>query len=313
MRARALLSTSRPTHRRQHPTRHLLYAFVVGATITAMGFLLARFDHAGRVATPRQTLAIAGSEALRPLLAACANALRTRRRDIDVVVRGGGTAAGIAALLAGQVDLAMASRELTPAEQRAPGASAGVETAPQSIPIAIEAIAVITHPAVAVGALGPGQLRGLFDGSTRDWKELQAGEGAVTVVGHTAGSSTSAFSRSRYWRVVHWRRRRGDWRHPRRSLKPSPQRRARSVMSMPIWQPATNGYGRWRCVRNEMGPAWQPVPDAIARGDYPFARSLSLVSLGPPRGPALAVIDHCRGAAGRARIEAAGLVPAPAS
>ena len=307
------MSTSRPTHRRQHPTRHLLYAFVVGATITAMGFLLARFDHAGRVATPRQTLAIAGSEALRPLLAACANALRTRRRGRRRRCRGGGTAAGIAALLAGQVDLAMASRELTPAEQRAPGASAGVETAPQSIPIAIEAIAVITHPAVAVGALGPGQLRGLFDGSTRDWKELQAGEGTVTVVAHTAGSSTLGILEEQ---ILAGR----PLASAARRLA-TPEAIIEAVAATPgaighVDAHLAAGDQRVRTLalrRNDMGPAWQPVPDAIARGDYPFARSLSLVSLGPPRGPALAVIDHCRGAAGRARIEAAGLVPAPAS
>lgn len=54
-----------------------------------------------------------GSETLRPLLTMCAEDFMSRRPHIDILVQGGGSGMGIAALLHGMVDVAMASRELT--------------------------------------------------------------------------------------------------------------------------------------------------------------------------------------------------------
>jgi hypothetical protein len=55
-------------------------------------------------------------EALKPWFVACAEAFMSRSRHVDVVVRGGGTDTGMAALLTGQIDLALSSREPTRAE-----------------------------------------------------------------------------------------------------------------------------------------------------------------------------------------------------
>ena len=59
-----------------------------------------------------------GSETLRPLLTICAEDFMTRHPHIDVMVQGGGSGTGIAALLQGTVDIAMASRELSDKEQQ---------------------------------------------------------------------------------------------------------------------------------------------------------------------------------------------------
>ena len=97
---------------RHHPTRHLLYAFLIGAALTALGFGLALLDQrsAERMRNDA-TLIVAGSETLRPWFTACGQDFMDKRRDIDVVVRGGGTSTGIAALVAGQIDLVYVAPE----------------------------------------------------------------------------------------------------------------------------------------------------------------------------------------------------------
>src|ERR1700741_2324222 len=62
--------------------------------------------HAGSVQVSR-------SETLRPVVTACAEDFMTRNPEADVIVRGGGTGDGIAALLHGLVDIGMISRELS--------------------------------------------------------------------------------------------------------------------------------------------------------------------------------------------------------
>src|SRR5262245_9641274 len=68
------------------------------------------------LSTHSWSVQLKGSETLRPLLTICAEDFMSRQPDIDVIVQGGGSGVGIAALLHGMVDVAMASRELTAQE-----------------------------------------------------------------------------------------------------------------------------------------------------------------------------------------------------
>ena len=112
----------------------------------------------------------------------------SRRRQVNVVVHGGGTSTGIAALLAGQVDLALSSRPLTSAElERGAQTAAAI----QAWPVAIEAIAIITHPAVSIDRLDLPALGRLLDGSITDWSALAAAAGVV-IVGRAGASGTAS-------------------------------------------------------------------------------------------------------------------------
>jgi ABC-type amino acid transport substrate-binding protein len=57
---------------------------------------------------------IKGSETMQPLVAMCAEDFMSKHPQVDVMVQGGGSGTGIAALFDGTVDIGMASRDLTP-------------------------------------------------------------------------------------------------------------------------------------------------------------------------------------------------------
>ncbi len=299
-------------HQRSHPSRHLLYAFFVGAAVTALGFTLARLEQGGPDASDaRATVVVAGSETLKPWFLACAEAFMSRRRHVDVVVRGGGTATGIAALLAGQVDLALSSREPTSAEiERGAQAAGGI----QAWPVATEAIAILTHPAVPIERLDTRTLGKLLDGSITDWSALGAPAGAVVVVGRAGGSGTASVVEARILE--------------QRPLAPNARRLAShdEVVDAVAATAGAIGYANAQVARrhesrvkpvalgrDDASRAVLPEAAAIERGDYPLARTLYIVGLGRAQGPSAELLDFCRGAETRQLREAAGFLPVVAT
>ena len=60
--------------------------------------------------------------------------------------------------------------------------------------------------------------------------------------------------------------------------------------------------------RDASGPAVLAEAGAIARGDYPLARTLYVLALGQPAGPSAELLGFCRSAEARPLLEAAGFV-----
>ena len=241
----------------------------------------------------------------------------SEHRDVDVVVRGGGSATGIAALLAGQIDLALSSRELTQAEKQHVERSA---TRLQVRPIAREAIAVIAHRELAIDALDVQQLAAIFDGSIADWSALNTQGGAVTVVGRAAGSGTAA--------VIEERILNGHTMTASARLLDTHERVIDAVGATV----GAIGYADAHLARASASrikivavsvrsdeAAHLPEPEAIAHGNYPLSRTLYAISIAPdptapdPAAPDTVAIDafigHCTGSTGRSLIEAAGFLP----
>jgi phosphate transport system substrate-binding protein len=296
--------------RRLHPSHHLLYAFVIGALLTSLGFILARLDRPPDAAERSpSTLVIAGSETLRPLMSACAEAYMSGHRNVDVVVRGGGSATGIASLLGGQIDLALSSRELTSAELNA--ATNSGELRP--VPIAREGIALIAHRDVKVEALDTEQLAALLAGEVAGWSALSStGGGPVVVVGRAAGSGTAAVVQERVL--------------GRRSISANARLHEshEEVIKAVGSTPGAIGYADAHLARAHAGEvriipmrrateseAYMPEPDTIASGKYPLARTLYFIAIDPIPAPLQALIEYCSGDAGRPLIESAGFMPVP--
>lgn len=299
-------SPGRPS--RSHPTRHLLYAFLVGAFITALGFTLARCDPsqpAGRAASRTTALVVIGSETLRPLVSACAEALMMQRPEIDVVVRGGGSSTGVAALLAGQTDLAMISRDPTAAERAAAGDALRLH------PLASEAIAIIVHAGVAVDTVDHRVLRELLSGQIATWTGAGGPGEPVVVVSRTAGSGTAAVIEDRVLSGT--------------SIAAGALREAthEEVIARVAATRGAIGYADAHLAGQDdrvrilalQGPdetrPHRPDDESIRRGEYWLARTLSLVSMGQPSADGAALITRCRGPEGLRLVAAAGFHPPP--
>src|SRR5512133_3493654 len=91
-----------------------------------------------------------GSDTIVNLALAWAERYQQAHADVRISVTGGGSGTGLASLINGTVDLANASRQITPQEVKEAQAQ-GIE--PQEHVIARDAIAVIVNPSNPIGQL----------------------------------------------------------------------------------------------------------------------------------------------------------------
>jgi phosphate transport system substrate-binding protein len=96
-----------------------------------------------------------------------------------VEVQGGGSTAGVQAVANGYAQIGTCSRSLDPEET-------GFDT----IVIARDGIAIVVHPANKVNGLTRDQVRGIYEGKVKNWKEVGGDDKAITLVTREEGSGT---------------------------------------------------------------------------------------------------------------------------
>ena len=110
-----------------------------------------------------------------------------------VQVNGGGSGTGIAALINGTIDLAMASRSMKDEEKQKAAESRGAQVV--ELPIALDALAVFVHGSNPVSQLTIAQVRDVFQGKVKNWKELGGKDAPVILYGRESSSGTYDYFR----------------------------------------------------------------------------------------------------------------------
>jgi len=124
---------------------------------------------------------IAGSTSVQPFIEKVAEHFMEENPGIVINVQGGGSTAGIQATLNRTCDIGSSSRNLKPEER-------GLKV----ILIALDGIAVILHKSSPIDDLTVEQVRGMFSGKIRSWKDLDGQNKAVIPVTREEGSGTRA-------------------------------------------------------------------------------------------------------------------------
>ena len=161
---------------------------VAGALLSTAVYLYFAQPH-DETASQSGSVQVLGSESMRPAVTACAEDFMTRNPDADVIVKGGGSGDGVAALLHGLVDIGMTSRELSQRE-RDYAAGRGFEVS--VFPMALDGVTVVVNRANPVTTLGIDQLREIFTGKIRNWRELEGADGEIMPFARAAGSGTAS-------------------------------------------------------------------------------------------------------------------------
>ena len=133
---------------------------------------------------------IKGSDTVLPLAQKEAEDYMNKNSSAYVTVTGGGSGVGLAALLDGTTDIAMASRKMKFDEKlklQENGKSA-VETI-----IAWDALAVVVNPSNKVSKLTREQLEGIFTGKITNWKEVGGSDMKIVVYSRETSSGTYEF------------------------------------------------------------------------------------------------------------------------
>ncbi len=107
----------------------------------------------------------------------------------DIIVKGGGSGDGVVAVLHGIADIGMVSRSLSRREREF-AASKGIEL--NETPLARDGVTVIVNGANRVTSLTFEQLKDVFAGRTRNWRELGGDDREIIAFARATGSGTAS-------------------------------------------------------------------------------------------------------------------------
>lgn len=137
-----------------------------------------------------QAQRVKGSDTLLPLTQELAEDYLEEHPGGEVIVTGGGSGVGIAALMENTTDIAMASRRIKFGEKMK-FAEAGLQA--REVIVAYDALAVVVNPSNPVTQLTREQLEDIFRGKITNWKEVGGEDRKIVVYSRETSSGTYEF------------------------------------------------------------------------------------------------------------------------
>ena len=132
-------------------------------------------------------LVIKGSTTVLPIAQKVAEAYMKQNPDVKISISGGGSGNGIKALIDGSTDIADSSRFIKPKE-----VSLAVEKGAYPVPFAVayDCIVPVVHPSNSVTNLTMDQLKAIYKGENKNWKELGGPDRPIVVISRDTSSGT---------------------------------------------------------------------------------------------------------------------------
>ncbi len=205
-----------------------------------------------------------------------------------VMVTGGGSGTGIAALINGTTDVCQSSRPMKPDEKlklRDRYQTTGIE-----IPVAKDGLSVYLHEANPVKELTIEQLRGIYMGTITNWKQVGGRDATIVLYSRENNSGTYVFFKDN---VLGGR----DF-SPRAQTLPG----TAAVVNAVAKDPNGIGYGGHAYTKgvkdcairkDAKSPAVAPSAATVRDGSYPLWRHLYFYLRKKPDGDAKAFVDFC--------------------
>ncbi len=244
-------------------------------------------------------LTIAGSTTVLPIAQKAAERYMDDHTNWDIQVSGGGSSVGVKSAGEGTVDIGMASRDMKDSEKA---------QYPDLIEIVVakDGIAMIVNPENPVSVLSIEQIRGIYNGTYTNWKQLGGKDMEIVVVGRDEASGTREF----FWEHVMEKE---DF------ISTMLAKNSNGAVKQTVEQtPGAIGYvglgyidGTVKAIDIEVnGRPVKPTVENVIDGDYPISRALHfLVKRDRYDGYVKEFIDYVLSAEGQKIVEEDGFVP----
>lgn len=237
------------------------------------------------------SITLAGSTAFQSFAEKLAEQYMAKNPAANITVQGGGSAVGVQSALSGTAQIGMADLVELP-----PEAADLVATV-----VARDGIVIVVHPSNPVPDLTMDQIRSIFNGALRNWREVGGADAAITVVSREAGSGT----RSSFEQIVRdivlvedaiVQDSNGTIRETVANDPKAVGYLSHGLLNEKIRAVAVNGA---HCTNEEIGS-----------GAYLLVRPMYLLTRGEPAGEVRAFVDYVLSFEGQATLEASGLLRA---
>jgi len=266
------------------------WAFIV------TGALWASLDSVRLAEAAEQTLRIVGADRMVPVVRALASRFGETRPGLNVDVGGGGSDAGVPALVNDAAAIAMLARPVTDTEIRY--AHTALNKHLVGIPVAVDGVAVIVAPGNPMESLSLEQLTAIFSAKVESWDDVGVPRGGMgRARGDLHADTTHPIRRhlperdSGSIHIIERMALRGKRLAQSTLIYPD----ARSLAQAVAADPLGIGFGGLASVKGVKVLAVQrdadtlavaPSPATVRDRTYPLAHYLYLYFAGPPTGEA---------------------------
>lgn len=226
-----------------------------------------------------KSIQIKGSDTIVNLVQKWAEDYSANDPSVNIGITGGGSGTGFAAMINGTCDIAMASRAIEEAEEKQ--CKAG-NIFPTEFKVGLDGLMVIVNPKNPVSRLTLDQVRDIFMGTTKNWKELGGPDKKIVILSRESNSGTHMFFKEH---VI----RKGDKKgkeefSPRALLMPSSQ----AIVNEIVQNPNALGYVgigymspelKAIAIAKKKGDKYvSPEVESVLNDKYPISRPLFLYS-----------------------------------
>ena len=244
-----------------------------------------------------------GSDTMVILVQRWAEAYMKKNPQKRVQVTGGGSGVGIAALINGTTDVANASRAMKDDEKAKVRERYNV--LPTEIAVAKDGVALYVNDANPVQQLTPEQLRGIYTGDVKNWKEVGGPDAPIVLYSRENSSGTYVFFKEHVLK--------NDDYAPNAQTLPG----TAAVVNAVAKERNGIGYGGAAYAKGVKevrvvgadGKAYRPTAEDVASGKYPLSRPLFMYTRAKPSGEVKDFIDFCLSPDGQAIVKDVGYFP----
>jgi phosphate transport system substrate-binding protein len=251
-----------------------------------------------------RNITLKGSDTMVILGQKWAEVFMQKNQGMTVQVTGGGSGTGIAALINGTTDIAESSRPMKDKEKDDTKAKRGKEVV--ELPVAVDGLAVYVHESNPITELSVQQLKAIYQGQIKNWKEVGGKDGRVILYSRENNSGTYAYFKEHVLEN-------GDF-FPTAQTLPG----TAAVINAVSKDPRGIGYGgiaygkgikHLRVKKDAGSPAIDPTMENVLSGQYPISRFLYWYFAGMPTGDTLKLAQWVVSAEGQKVVENVGYYP----
>lgn len=264
---------------------NIAFALLIGATVVSCGGDSNNAQDNDEGAGEKVTITQKGSDTMVLLAQKWAEEFGKAHPNVLVQVTGGGSGTGISALINGTTEIANASRPMKEEEKEQIRQKHGVD--PVEFSVAKDGITIYINPENPVEQLTIEQLRGIYSGTIKNWKEVGGNDEKIILYGRENSSGTYDFFKEH---VLD----KGDF-----ATETSTLSGTAAVVGAVTEDKAGIGYGGAaystgvKVVKliGENGQAMEPTLENVTSGAYPLSRDLHFYLLHEPTGEIKEFID----------------------
>ncbi|MBI1940485.1 MAG: phosphate ABC transporter substrate-binding protein [Acidobacteria bacterium] len=282
--------------------RHLgLALWVLAATFFAIltGAVHSALAQSGNVT-------IKGSDTMVILGQRWAEVFMSKNPGVTIQVTGGGSGTGVAALINGTCDIAESSRPMKDSEKALAAQKRGKQVV--EIPVALDGLAVFVSEKNPVSELSLAQLKRIYTGAVKNWKEVGGRDERIILYSRENNSGTYVYFKEHVLENADF--------FPTAQTLPG----TAAVINAVARDARGIGYGgiaygkgikHLRVKKDANSSGIEPSMENVVSGSYPVSRYLYWYLAGEPEGNLKKLVDWVMSKDGQGVVENVGYYPLP--